>query len=687
MTRSIFNLALNFHRSPLQHPELMDPALPLPPDISFLLDAVIENKDPDGSESGGLSDEMRSAISFLLERVLFVPGADCYRTLGLSYGAKSEDIRRHYNQLLHIFSFDQVEKAGQWDPLFATQINRAYSVLRDPERRRAYDQTLMRSAAGREVTRRDEEDKAREDAETSRTVNKVSYLGAAVSPAKVMVEEPTVRETRQAAPATARAPTGRPAEVGRPATNTAPPKSSFIANRIDRASGFTATGEVTGSTVAAAGSFGGAEAGEASTHFPKGIPASVSSEAGARQRRFLSMDRSSLVLVAAVLLVLVVYAILLPRHFSENERSAAGDRGTNDTGSVVRESGGPAQVELQGGKRPGDSPVAEAVSGKEELTEGRGEAAGVESHPPTTTALEDRVSLSAAGKTGEPPIVAGRQPAGLPPNSAGAGSGKSQTGTVKDGVKRPSGGEPAAASSREQRGGTAADAASPARKLESLRQKTLQENSVGPYAVQARPEASAGVRVPPPAAAPTRSAADSSARVSAATPLKQEAPSGESQVTPPAVSDNAATAPAVVATAAPPVVEASRPISDAASMNISIQELDRLAATFSQAYEAGNLDLLLGLFSEDAHTNDQSDKAGIAEDYRELFQLSSKRSFTIERLRWEQDKNGGLKGEGDFQVEVQLKSGAANSVKGKVIFYVKRGPAGLLITEMIHSYN
>ncbi|MBK8162863.1 MAG: hypothetical protein IPK65_06905 [Gammaproteobacteria bacterium] len=140
--------------------------------------------------------------------------------------------------------------------------------------------------------------------------------------------------------------------------------------------------------------------------------------------------------------------------------------------------------------------------------------------------------------------------------------------------------------------------------------------------------------------------------------------------------------PAVIASVAP--VQASRN-----GEAITIQELDRLAETFSRAYEAGDLDTLVGLFSEDARTNDQSSKSGIAADYRELFQISETRKFTISRLRWEQDKRGdGLKGEGDFQVDVVLKSDqSVTTVQGKVLFHVRRGPDGILITEMLHTYN
>jgi len=131
------------------------------------------------------------------------------------------------------------------------------------------------------------------------------------------------------------------------------------------------------------------------------------------------------------------------------------------------------------------------------------------------------------------------------------------------------------------------------------------------------------------------------------------------------------------------------PVQPPAQNGITIQELDRLGETFSRAYEAGDLALLGSLFAEDARTNDQSSRAGIEKDYQDLFDLSEQRRFTFGRLRWEQDKNGdGLKGEGDFQAEVQLKGETAvTTVHGKVVFHVKRAPQGVVITEMLHTYN
>lgn len=88
VNQNIFNLALDFFRSPAAHDELVDPASPLPPDISSLLDVLAGDKDPSAESSIVASDELRAAICFLIERSFFVPGADYYRVLGLSPGAR-----------------------------------------------------------------------------------------------------------------------------------------------------------------------------------------------------------------------------------------------------------------------------------------------------------------------------------------------------------------------------------------------------------------------------------------------------------------------------------------------------------------------------------------------------------------------------------------------------------------------
>ena len=120
----------------------------------------------------------------------------------------------------------------------------------------------------------------------------------------------------------------------------------------------------------------------------------------------------------------------------------------------------------------------------------------------------------------------------------------------------------------------------------------------------------------------------------------------------------------------------------------TMRGLNNLTAAFRLAYEAGDLSLLLSLFAEDASTNDRSDKMGIAADYRELFGMTEKRTFVIDGLSWEKDKDGIVTGNGNFHADLKFKDNpAVTSVAGKITFQVRRNPQGTFITRMLHTYN
>lgn len=619
MRRNIFNLALDFYQSPAEHRDLLDPSTPLPQDVSSLLDALTENKDPRSEQPVELPDDLRAAIQFLIERVFFAPGADCYRILGLNYGAKPDEIRKHYNQLLHVFALDRVDRSDEWNAAYATQINRAYSVLRDPERRLAYDQTLLQAGGARAPAGQPRDGRVGAEAEVGKAPRKVSYLnpgqipGAAPSP-RALAPEQEIQELQRQLQKGAReaAATAGPVERSERAPEPAP-RSSFIANRIDRASGIAEPA--------------GFEP-DVHEHFPKGIPVTVPEADESRGRRGFAMDKASFAVMAAVVLVLIVYAIVLPNRFQ------------GDASGPALDAGGEPPVEAANGNIVRDETDSGAA----------GMAAPESVAPAPQSAGQGGVSTATAagGETPAPsaPVTAGSAVTAPPAASTSVETGRA--GMAAD--ARKSAKTEAATASRPEpvapgatAGGT--QPATPAKKLESMRQTMQADASPAPQDT-ARP-----------AAAGTRS---------------QEQPVSA----PPAPTR-------------PPVSAAPAVAAPVQNGGITIQELDRLGETFSRAYEAGDLARLVGLFAADARTNDQSSRAGIEQDYRELFQLSERRTFTFGRLRWEQDKNGdGLKGEGDFRAEVQLKGeSSVTTVTGKVVFHVRRAPGGIVITEMLHSYN
>ncbi|MBK8161621.1 MAG: DnaJ domain-containing protein [Gammaproteobacteria bacterium] len=689
MGRNIFNLARDFFQSPAEHRDLLDPSSPLPPDVSYLLDALTENKDPGSEEPMALAADLREAIQFMIERVFFAPGADCYRILGLNYGARPDEIRKHYNQLLHIYALDQADRSGEWNPIFATEISRAYSVLRDPERRRAYDQHLIQRSGvkGAPAVPRDRMDVP---SEAGKAPGNVSYLnpGPSVRP---MPSEDEIKELqRQVQQSSATGARERTASA-EPAAPQGSSRSSFIANRIDRANGLSETGgtpepelaQVSSNPAPISWSLISEPVAGAAGKFPKGIPVTPPEPAGADSKRILSMDRSTFAILVAVIMVLGVYAIVLPNRLGEDSGSGPASipgeemeaaSGDADAGSI------PAPVNGNVVRDTAEQAASSEVFSPFAAIPDPSAADAGEDKKPAVSRATSSDARRETGSAGNEPVnrsapntaasrAEARQPAVIPPGGQGAGG---ENRSAQSSPARPAAGgsvvrsEPAVAASAKPpvESPAVTERAAPSRKLESLRQTLLEDKP----AAKVGAVANAGVVTVP--------RDDAAAKIPAQATIAPSAPAV------PRVDGGQMDKPALIASVAP--VQASRN-----GEAITIQELDRLAETFSRAYEAGELDTLVGLFSEDARTNDQSSKSGIAADYRELFQISETRKFTISRLRWEQDKRGdGLKGEGDFQVDVKLKSDqSVTTVQGKVLFHVRRGPDGILITEMMHTYN
>lgn len=118
------------------------------------------------------------------------------------------------------------------------------------------------------------------------------------------------------------------------------------------------------------------------------------------------------------------------------------------------------------------------------------------------------------------------------------------------------------------------------------------------------------------------------------------------------------------------------------------QELNALTSTFASAYKTGDLDLMLGLFTDDARTNERSGKAEIRLDYRELFDATESREFIIKGMRWQQGRDGGVSGEGSFEVNIRFRDdGSENSLTGDIVLHVEKRPQGARITRLLHSYH
>lgn len=109
--RKILRLVLAFHRSPRSFPGLDDPTQPLPKGIQQIIELAISE---DHVLAGlrqiavmGVSPAMlRAAVRFFVRRVMFLPGGDDFRVLGLASGASLADVELHYGLLMKLLRQD-----------------------------------------------------------------------------------------------------------------------------------------------------------------------------------------------------------------------------------------------------------------------------------------------------------------------------------------------------------------------------------------------------------------------------------------------------------------------------------------------------------------------------------------------------------------------------------------------------
>jgi hypothetical protein len=138
MGSEALELALAVYRTPIKRHALYDMALPQ--DIGLVLQ-LASAPQPLLSEVAAEADESEDTVveaaRFYLQLALFQPDADAYRVLGLADDAPHQRIREHYRWLQRWLHPDR--RGEDWEALFATRVNWAWSNLRNEGARRAYD--------------------------------------------------------------------------------------------------------------------------------------------------------------------------------------------------------------------------------------------------------------------------------------------------------------------------------------------------------------------------------------------------------------------------------------------------------------------------------------------------------------------------------------------------------------------
>lgn len=113
-------------------------------------------------------------------------------------------------------------------------------------------------------------------------------------------------------------------------------------------------------------------------------------------------------------------------------------------------------------------------------------------------------------------------------------------------------------------------------------------------------------------------------------------------------------------------------------------QLQDLTTQLVTAYEAGNIEKFIALFSEDAKTNDRIDLSGIREDYSQLFQTTTDRQMFIQNLQWT-DASIGAKGIGDLEVVVlSNNTNTVYTMKGKIQIVAQQLDGKTRITHLYH---
>lgn len=137
------DLALGLLRAPARR-ELLA-ARPLPAGMTTLLEvaggSTIAARAAAAS-TGATPEELLEASRFFVQQVLFIDGASAYRVLGANPAASQSQLHAHH-RLLQRWLHPDRDGGLAWDSAFSARVNEAWTRLRTPHVRRAYDQEFL----------------------------------------------------------------------------------------------------------------------------------------------------------------------------------------------------------------------------------------------------------------------------------------------------------------------------------------------------------------------------------------------------------------------------------------------------------------------------------------------------------------------------------------------------------------
>ncbi len=120
---------------------------------------------------------------------------------------------------------------------------------------------------------------------------------------------------------------------------------------------------------------------------------------------------------------------------------------------------------------------------------------------------------------------------------------------------------------------------------------------------------------------------------------------------------------------------------------ISEKDLDSLIDNFITYYDQGNIKQFSALFTENATTNDSSNRSEITKSYQQLFAGTSERNIQFKNLSW-QKKNDAMTGVGTFSLLLKNKTNKKElSVSGEIFIDTKLVNDQAKINSLHYRYS
>src|SRR5690606_6622557 len=136
------DLALGLLRAPARRGVLV--ARPLPTGMTTLLEVAggsTRAANTASEATGATPEELLEASRFFVQQVLFHEGANAYRILGARPDAPQSQLL-HHHRLLQRWLHPDRDGGQAWDSAFSARVNEAWTRVRTPHARRAYDAEL-----------------------------------------------------------------------------------------------------------------------------------------------------------------------------------------------------------------------------------------------------------------------------------------------------------------------------------------------------------------------------------------------------------------------------------------------------------------------------------------------------------------------------------------------------------------